>query len=148
MIFVAPEQFRSPVFIKALSHREIAAWIFDEAHCLSKWGHDFRPEDLDVSKLIKTFQTDHPSPVFVFTATAKPDVVDDIAAHFQERFGLTLDRLEGGVSRDTLVYEVHAVPAHAKLGEVLHLLKQALRKKAGPSSSALVRRVVPFDNVS
>ncbi len=131
LIFVAPEQFRSPAFAKALSHREIAAWIFDEAHCLSKWGHDFRPDYLYVSKFIKTFQRDHPSPVFGFTATAKPDVMDDICQHFAKRLNLTLDRLEGGVSRENLAYEVHAVPAQAKLGEVLRLLKDALREDGG-----------------
>ncbi|ADC64076.1 ATP-dependent DNA helicase, RecQ family (plasmid) [Allochromatium vinosum DSM 180] len=131
LIFVAPEQFRSTAFAQALSHREIAAWIFDEAHCLSKWGHDFRPDYLYVSKFIKATQKDRCSPVFGFTATAKPDVVDDIAAHFRERLGLELDRLEGGVSRDNLVYEVHAVPAQAKLGEVLRRLKEALREEGG-----------------
>ena len=38
LIFVAPEQFRSVAFANALMHREIGAWVFDEAHCLSKWG--------------------------------------------------------------------------------------------------------------
>ena len=131
LVFVAPEQFRSTAFANALMHREIAAWVFDEAHCLSKWGHDFRPDYLYVSRFIKSRQKEKPSPVFGFTATAKPDVIDDICAHFEKRLGVSLDRLEGGVSRDNLSYEVRAVPAQTKYAEVLHLLSEALREDGG-----------------
>lgn len=71
LIFVAPEQFRRTAFANALMHREIGAWVFDEAHCLSKWGHDFRPDYLYVSRFIKARQKDKPSPVFGFTATLR-----------------------------------------------------------------------------
>ncbi len=131
LVFVAPEQFRSTAFANALMHREIGAWVFDEAHCLSKWGHDFRPDYLYVSRFIKARQKDKPSPVFGFTATAKPDVIDDIGAHFEKRLGVSLERLEGGVSRDNLSYEVRAVPAQAKYAEVLHLLRDALAEEEG-----------------
>lgn len=131
LIFVAPEQFRSTTFTKALMHREVGAWVFDEAHCLSKWGHDFRPDYLYVSRFIKTRQKDTPSPVFCFTATAKPDVVHDIVEHFHNRLGIKLITLTGGVSRDNLLYEVHAVPAQAKYPEVLRLLQESLRDDGG-----------------
>lgn len=131
LIFVAPEQFRSTAFANALRHRDIGAWVFDEAHCLSKWGHDFRPDYLYVSRFIKAHQKDTPSPVFCFTATAKPDVVDDICQHFEKRVGIVLDRLEGGVSRENLSYEVHPIPGQAKYGETLRLLQDALREEGG-----------------
>lgn len=131
LIFVAPEQFRSTAFANALVHREVGAWVFDEAHCLSKWGHDFRPDYLYVSRFIRTRQKDAPSPVYCFTATAKPDVVQDICDHFEKRLGVTLERLEGGVQRENLSYEVRSVPAQAKYGEVLRLLQEALREEGG-----------------
>lgn len=131
LIFVAPEQFRSVAFTKALRHREVGAWVFDEAHCLSKWGHDFRPDYLYVSNFIKNRQKNKPSPVFCFTATAKPDVVEDIVEHFHKRLGITLESLSGGVSRENLLYEVHAVPAQAKYPEVLRLLEHTLRDEGG-----------------
>lgn len=131
LIFVAPEQFRSTAFTNALKYREVGAWVFDEAHCLSKWGHDFRPDYLYVSRFIGQRQNAKPSPVFCFTATAKPDVVDDICAHFEKRLGLTLARLEGGVSRENLTYEVRAVPAQAKYAEALRLLQGALQEEGG-----------------
>jgi len=131
LIFVAPEQFRSTAFANALAHREVGAWVFDEAHCLSKWGHDFRPDYLYVSRFIKSRQKDKPSPVFCFTATAKPDVVADIVGHFKQRLDMDLAVLSGGVSRDNLNYEVHAVPAQAKYPAVLSLLEAALRGDGG-----------------
>jgi ATP-dependent DNA helicase RecQ len=131
LIFIAPEQFRSTAFAKALMHREVGAWIFDEAHCLSKWGHDFRPDYLYVSRFIKMRQKDKPSPVFCFTATAKPDVVQDIVDHFHKRLGVSLETLTGGVQRENLLYEVYAVPTQAKYPEVLRLLEDALRDEGG-----------------
>ena len=131
LIFVAPEQFRSTAFSNALMHREIGAWVFDEAHCLSKWGHDFRPDYLYVSRFIKARQKDSPSPVFCFTATAKPDVVEDICDHFQSRLNINLELLEGGVQRANLVYEVRAVATQAKYPEVLRLIKETLGSEDG-----------------
>lgn len=131
LIFVAPEQFRSIAFANALMHREVGAWVFDEAHCLSKWGHDFRPDYLYVSRFIKKRQKDRPSPIFGFTATAKPDVVSDICSHFEKHLGVKLETLEGGVRRENLAYEVRAVPAQAKYAEVLRLLQESLREEGG-----------------
>ncbi|MFT3717963.1 RecQ family ATP-dependent DNA helicase [Pseudorhodoferax sp.] len=130
LVFVAPEQFRSPAFVQALAQREVRAWVFDEAHCLSKWGHDFRPDYLYVSRFIRQFQP-APSPVFCFTATAKPDVVQDILRHFDRQLGLALVPLEGGVERINLAYEVLPVPTAAKFGETLRLLQQAQREDGG-----------------
>lgn len=131
LIFVAPEQFRSPAFTNALMHRQIGAWVFDEAHCLSKWGHDFRPDYLYVSRFIKTRQKDKPSPIFCFTATAKPDVVADICSHFEKQLNVQLQPLEGGVKRENLLYEVRSVPVQAKYAEILHLLQDALKEEGG-----------------
>ncbi len=129
LIFVAPEQFRSRAFTQALQYRQINAWVFDEAHCLSKWGHDFRPDYLYVSRFIRKQQQEQPSPVFCFTATAKPEVVQDVLKHFDKNLGLDLQRLEGGVERENLSYEVRAVTTHAKFPEVLRILKEALREE-------------------
>ncbi|MGZ8196396.1 MAG: UvrD-helicase domain-containing protein, partial [Methylosarcina sp.] len=72
-----------------------------------------------------------PSPVFCFTATAKPDVVQDIIDHFRKRLGISLDPLTGGVRRENLLYEVYAVPAQAKYPEVLRLLQESLGEDGG-----------------
>ncbi len=131
LIFVAPEQFRSTAFTNALAHREVRAWVFDEAHCLSKWGHDFRPDYLYVSRFIRNTQKQQPSPVFCFTATAKPDVVQDICQHFDRQLGMPLACLQGGVERKNLHYEVHAVPTATKYAAALRLLQEALQDGGG-----------------
>ncbi len=69
--------------------------------------------------------------MFCFTATAKPDVVQDILAHFDKRLGLTLQPMSGGVQRENLRYEVHPVPAAAKYPEMLRLLKASLQEDGG-----------------
>lgn len=136
LIYVAPEQFRSTAFVNALAYREVRAWVFDEAHCLSKWGHDFRPDYLYVSRFIKKRQPDGAAPVFCFTATAQPGVVADICKHFRQRLEQTLEPLIGGVERENLQYEVHAVPTQAKYGEALRLLQHTLQ--ASNSGGAIV----------
>ncbi|WP_024537430.1 RecQ family ATP-dependent DNA helicase [Comamonas badia] len=127
LIFVAPEQFRSTAFAKALMHREVRAWVFDEAHCLSKWGHDFRPDYLYVSRFIRHKQKAQPSPVFCFTATAQPGVIADICAHFEKHLAMRLTLLNGGAGRKNLSYEVRTVPTQAKYAETLRLLQEELQ---------------------
>jgi ATP-dependent DNA helicase RecQ len=81
ILIVSPEQLRNRTLRKVLAQREIGAWVLDEAHCLSKWGQDFRPDYRYVSRFIREKQPGQPiPPVLCLTATAKPDVVADIVA--------------------------------------------------------------------
>ncbi len=75
LVYVAPERFRSGAFLSALSKVDIALFAVDEAHCLSQWGHDFRPDYLKLGEAVEKLGFPQTA---AFTATATPIVRDDI----------------------------------------------------------------------
>lgn len=127
ILYISPEQLRNKSVKNAIQSRQIGAWVFDEAHCLSKWGHDFRPDYLHCAKVIVAIaeqQNESPAPIYCYTATAKLDVIADICNHFHTELNLDLQRFEGGVERDNLSYQVVETPLHNKLAQILDLLAQ------------------------
>ena len=127
IVLVSPEQFRSRSFVEAIRMREIAAWVFDEAHCLSKWGHDFRTDYLYVARFVRESFGDAPAPVACFTATAKPEVIDDLCGHFRAALGVELERFLGGHERTNLSYQVIAAGKADKSQRVVEILRHELR---------------------
>ncbi|WP_205714128.1 RecQ family ATP-dependent DNA helicase [Escherichia sp. E2748] len=127
ILYLSPEQLRNRAVKQAIRQRQIGGWVFDEAHCLSKWGHDFRPDYLYCGKVIEAFaqeQNVQPPPVFCYTATAKLDVINDICRHFKEKLPQPLSRFEGGVERINLHYEILESCGLSKLSQILSLLEQ------------------------
>ncbi|MGR9117397.1 MAG: RecQ family ATP-dependent DNA helicase, partial [Gammaproteobacteria bacterium] len=138
ILYVSPEQLRNRGFQHAIEHREIGCWVFDEAHCLSKWGHDFRPDYLYAARFIKEFahkQNALLPPVQCFTATAKQDVKDEIIDYFRTNLGQELRVFEGGVERDNLNFEVQTVNVADKYPRINRLLSERLD---GTSGSAII----------
>ncbi len=83
LVYVAPERFRSQAFVSALREDvEIALFAIDEAHCLSQWGHDFRPDYLRLGKSLAELGRPQTA---AFTATATPEVRADILKHLALR---------------------------------------------------------------
>ncbi|MFU8763919.1 MAG: RecQ family ATP-dependent DNA helicase [Haliea sp.] len=127
ILLVSPEQFRNQGFRKAIAQRRIGAWIFDEAHCLSKWGNDFRPDYLYAARFIREFTgNDELAPIGCFTATAKPDVLEDIQAHFREHLDLVFRTFIGSPERDNLHFDVLPCTRDEKWGRTLELLGEEL----------------------
>lgn len=77
LIYLAPERLESDYFIRQLNKMKISFLAVDEAHCISEWGHDFRPAYLNISNALKKLKL---KPVVALTATATPDVQDDIVS--------------------------------------------------------------------
>jgi ATP-dependent DNA helicase RecQ len=125
ILYVSPEQLRNVSFRNTIKHREIGCWIFDEAHCLSRWGHSFRPDYLYASRFIRELAEQQNAtipPVACFTATAKQDVTEEIRQHFQNELAMELALFDGGSERTNLGYEVRMVNTAEKETIILELL--------------------------
>lgn len=134
IVLVSPEQFRSRTFCDAIRYRQIATWVFDEAHCLSKWGHDFRTDYLYVARYIGEHFAAQRAPIACFTATAKLDVVEDLCTHFQESLGISLEKFLGGHERTNLTFTVAPAPKAEKAQRILELVREELR----PDGAAII----------
>ena len=127
ILLIAPEQLRSRSVRRALDQREIGGWVLDEAHCLSRWGHDFRPDYRYVSRFIREKAADGPiPPLLCLTATAKPDVREDIVHHFRERLDIELVVFDGGAERSNLDYEVIQTTGSEKFAHIHQVLESQL----------------------
>ncbi|MGK3994220.1 DNA topoisomerase 3 [Sorangium sp. So ce1024] len=123
-LFIAPERLRVPGFPELLARRKPALVAVDEAHCISKWGHDFRP---DYRMLGQRLPALRPAPVIALTATATPVVQDDIV----EQLGLaSAARFIHGFRRSNLGIEVLEVSPGERLARVRALLGQEGRTPA------------------
>ncbi len=123
MVLVSPEQLRSQSFRRVLNQREIGAWVLDEAHCLSRWGHDFRPDYRYIGRFIREKAGEEPiPPVICLTATAKPDVVADIRQHFRDELGAEIRVLDGGAQRTNLEFVVVKTTEPEKFAHIHQIL--------------------------
>jgi len=127
ILIISPEQLRARAVRGVIAQREIGAWVLDEAHCLSRWGHDFRPDYRYVGRFIRERAGDDPvPPVLCLTATAKPDVTEDIVRHFRDRLDIGLTVFDGGAERSNLTFEVIPTSPGAKFSDVHQVLMSYL----------------------
>ncbi len=123
ILLISPEQLRSISLRRALAQREIGAWVLDEAHCLSRWGHDFRPDYRYVGRFIREKAGEESvPPVLCLTATAKPDVITEIVDFFQRELGVQLKVFDGGARRTNLEFVVVKTGAGDKFAHVHQVL--------------------------
>ncbi len=121
LLYVAPERVMQPSFLGLMRRLEIGLIAIDEAHCISEWGHDFRPDYRQLVQLRREFPQ---TPVMALTATATLRVRDDIL----EQLGLENPAVHvGSFNRPNLVYHVWAkADAYAQL-------LRFVRQRAGDS---------------
>jgi ATP-dependent DNA helicase RecQ len=133
-VFTTPERLTDPSFLETLSTNNIDLIVIDEAHCISEWGHDFRPSYLALGEAVKTLGR---PPVLALTATATPEVVADI----EKQLGLRRMRVVNtGIYRSNLRYEVLRVTNETEKREHLARLV-AETEGAGIVYAATVRTV-------
>ncbi len=104
LVYIAPERLRSAAFVSALRRVRVSLLAVDEAHCISQWGHDFRPDYLRIGAMRQALG----DPVTVaLTATATPEVQDDIISQLRLP---AAERVITGFARPNLVFHVRFTP--------------------------------------
>lgn len=102
-LYVSPERLKSELFLVRFKQMNISLIAIDEAHCISQWGHDFRPPYLEISELREI----HPDvPFIALTATATERVRDDIIKYLDLE---NINYFEGNFERKNISYEVYEV---------------------------------------
>ena len=119
LLYIAPERFYSNAFIRLLQRVNVSFFIVDEAHCISQWGHDFRPSYLRLKDVISTLN--YP-PVGAFTATATPEVRKDIKVQLGVE---SMEEIVTGFDRRNLKYVSISLKNDAeKEAELLRMLSR------------------------
>lgn len=114
LLFVAPERLFREDFLEWLGGQDVAAIAIDEAHCISQWGHDFRPEYRRLAELRERFEG---VPVHAYTATATPRVREDIQAQLALKDPV---ELVGTFDRPELTYRV--LPRQGLIDQVVEAI--------------------------
>src|SRR5215510_3517554 len=119
IVYVAPERFRSRLFMEGIQGCRVSLLAVDEAHCVSEWGHDFRPDYLRLKEAIAWLQ--HPC-VAALTTTATPEVRRDIV----DQLGLQNPALfVTGFDRPNLCFRVQETPGEPEKQEAIRTLLQS-----------------------
>ncbi len=122
LLFVSPERILTPGFLRLMEGAKVQAFAIDEAHCISHWGHDFRPEYRRLAELKKHFPK---ATLHAFTATATGRVQQDIVKQLR----LTdAQELVGSFDRPNLVYRV--IPRSDVDAQVIDILSRHKRQAA------------------
>ena len=117
-VFATPERLEDQTFLDALRRVKIDLFVVDEAHCVSEWGHDFRPAFLSLGTAVKALGR---PPVLALTATATERVLDDIARMLGLREPAIVNL---GIYRDNLHYRVfHTATELSKQQRLIQLLR-------------------------
>lgn len=114
-LYISPERLDTEIFQAKLRHMKVSMITIDESHCISQWGYDFRPAYLKIADIRKLLPH---VPVLALTATATPEVVDDIQKKLEFREGSQVFRMS--FERKNLAYIVR--PTENKAEELLHIL--------------------------
>lgn len=116
LVFVTPERLEKPAFVQALAEGGVDLFVVDEAHCVSQWGHDFRPAYLTLRDCLHALGR---PPVLAVTATARAEVIEDIQRQLDLRSPVLV---RTGIERANIFWEVRRTPTEARKQEELAAL--------------------------
>uniref|UniRef100_B8HKE7 ATP-dependent DNA helicase RecQ n=1 Tax=Cyanothece sp. (strain PCC 7425 / ATCC 29141) TaxID=395961 RepID=B8HKE7_CYAP4 len=140
-LFLAPEQFNNPEVLEQIQAAHPSLFVVDEAHCVSEWGHDFRPDYLRLGTVIAALE--HPT-ILALTATAAPPVRQEIVDRLQMREaqvivqGFDRPNIWLGVKRfDDEAEKLEALQAWVRQAERPGMIYAATRKNAEKVAAAL-----------
>ncbi|HEX6706511.1 MAG TPA: ATP-dependent DNA helicase RecQ [Albitalea sp.] len=120
IVFATPERLADPHFIATLQRQRVGLFVVDEAHCISQWGHDFRPAFLEIGSALKLLGD---PPVLALTATAIADVIEDIR---QQLGRPQMHVVNTGIYRPNLRFQVaQATREEAKFEQLREALSRA-----------------------
>jgi len=115
MVFTTPERLTDASFLKVLQEVRLDLFVIDEAHCISHWGHDFRPAFLEIAHAMEALGD---PPLLALTATATAPVIQDIERQLRRK----LTVINTGIYRPNLQFRVaHATNDDEKMSQVLRL---------------------------
>ncbi len=130
ILLMSPEQLRNQTVITAIRQRSVASVVLDEAHCLSKWGHDFRPDYRYIANAITEHIAQNGSipAILCLTATAKPQVQEEIVQYFQDNLKIEIQTINGGAQRPNLDFQVVPLPSpDLKPQAILQVIQQVIQ---------------------
>ena len=133
IVYCSPERFASTVFLDALAQRRIDLLAVDEAHCVSEWGHDFRPDYLRLPEIAE--RLGRPT-VMACTATATKAVAAEIVSRFGLREPL---QVRSGFDRPNLSFDVVPLEGKGSKARRLALLEARPRRPGEPAGDRLLR---------
>ncbi|WP_420239468.1 RecQ family ATP-dependent DNA helicase [Telmatobacter bradus] len=127
-MFIAPERLRVPGFPEMLAKKKLALVAIDEAHCISQWGHDFRPDYRMLGQYLPGLRGEgDPTPVVAMTATATPSVQADILSQLEM---VQPAQFIHGFRRNNLGIEVVELPVPERAEAICSLLAEKDRRPA------------------
>ncbi len=124
LLYVSPERLKNERFVQRLARSKISLMAIDEAHCISEWGHNFRPDYLSLADIAKTLRVER---VLALTATATPAVATDICRQFSIA---PKDHIQTSFARPNLQLRVTPCSDEARLGLLLTRLQKHPRDAA------------------
>ncbi len=131
LLYVSPERLQTRLFREYMTEFDVNLIAVDEAHCISQWGHDFRPSYLQIASIRATYPS---TPVLALTASATTDVQEDIALQMQMRKPVLFRQ---SFSRRNIFYDVRYT--ENKSGDTLKEFQE-------PNSQYLIPKTIPIPN--